>query len=99
MKRRRALAIVFGVFALTSRIGPSTTLAAAPDVREISPAGITIDGSAYSVIGVLDSIGSSTTSDEDDTVVIPGTTNRLGAWGAQLAPRAFVRRIAGKLQG
>jgi uncharacterized protein len=32
-------------------------------------------------------------------VVIPGTTNRLGAWGAQLAPRAFVRRIAGKLQG
>jgi short-subunit dehydrogenase len=32
-------------------------------------------------------------------VVIPGTTNRLGAWGAQLAPRAFVRRLAGKLQG
>ncbi|MEO6413424.1 MAG: ABC transporter permease [Pedococcus sp.] len=41
-----------------------------------SPVGqsITIDGSAYSVIGVLDSIGSSTSSDEDDTVVIPGTT-------------------------
>ena len=35
---------------------------------------ITIDGSSYSVIGVLDSIGSSTSSDEDDTVVIPGTT-------------------------
>ena len=33
------------------------------------------------------------------SAVIPGTTNRLGAWGAQLAPRAFVRRIAGKLQG
>jgi short-subunit dehydrogenase len=32
-------------------------------------------------------------------VVIPGTTNRLGAWGAQLAPRAVVRRIAGRLQG
>src|SRR4029079_4628048 len=46
LKRRRALAIVLGVFALTSRVGPSTTLAAAPDVREISPAGITIDGSA-----------------------------------------------------
>jgi len=41
-----------------------------------SPVGqsITIDGSSYSVIGVLDSIGSSTSSDEDDTVVIPGTT-------------------------
>jgi short-subunit dehydrogenase len=32
-------------------------------------------------------------------VVIPGTTNRLGALGAQLAPRAFVRRLAGRLQG
>jgi uncharacterized protein len=32
-------------------------------------------------------------------VVIPGVSNRLGAWGAQLAPRALVRRIAGKLQG
>jgi putative ABC transport system permease protein len=41
-----------------------------------SPVGqsITIDGSSYSVIGVLDPIGSSTSSDEDDTVVIPGTT-------------------------
>ena len=46
MKRRRALAIAFGVFALTSRLGPATTLAAAPDVREVSPADITIDGSA-----------------------------------------------------
>jgi short-subunit dehydrogenase len=32
-------------------------------------------------------------------VVIPGLSNRLAAWGAQLAPRAFARRIAGKLQG
>jgi putative ABC transport system permease protein len=41
-----------------------------------SPVGqsVTIGGSSYSVIGVLDSIGSSTSSDEDDTVVIPGTT-------------------------
>ena len=41
-----------------------------------SPVGqsITIGGSSYSVIGVLASIGSSTSADEDDTVVIPGTT-------------------------
>jgi short-subunit dehydrogenase len=32
-------------------------------------------------------------------VVIPGVSNRVGAWAAQLAPRAYVRRIAGKLQG
>jgi short-subunit dehydrogenase len=32
-------------------------------------------------------------------IVVPGSTNRLGAFGAQLLPRAFVRRIAGKLQG
>lgn len=32
-------------------------------------------------------------------VVVAGLSNRLGAVGAQLAPRAWVRRIAGKLQG
>lgn len=36
--------------------------------------GVTIGGSSYTVIGVLTSIGSSTSSDEDDTVVIPLTT-------------------------
>ena len=41
-----------------------------------SPVGqsITIEGSSFSVIGVLASIGSTTTVDEDDTVVVPGTT-------------------------
>jgi putative ABC transport system permease protein len=41
-----------------------------------SPVGesVTIGGSSYSVIGVLASIGSSTSSDEDDTVVVPMTT-------------------------
>jgi uncharacterized protein len=32
-------------------------------------------------------------------VIVPGATNLLGAIGAQLAPRAIVRKIAGKLQG
>jgi uncharacterized protein len=32
-------------------------------------------------------------------IVVPGTSNRLGALGAKLAPRSVVRRIAGKLQG
>ena len=46
MSQRRALAIVLGVVLLVWRLGPTTTLAAAPDVREVTPAGITIDGSA-----------------------------------------------------
>ena len=46
MSQRRALAIVLGVVLLGWRLGPTTTLAAAPDVREVTPAGITIDGSA-----------------------------------------------------
>jgi short-subunit dehydrogenase len=32
-------------------------------------------------------------------VVVPGASNRFGAVAAQLLPRAFVRRIAGMLQG
>lgn len=35
---------------------------------------VTVNGSAFTVIGVLDEVGASTTSDEDDTVVVPGTT-------------------------
>jgi short-subunit dehydrogenase len=32
-------------------------------------------------------------------IVIPGLTNRFGAWGAQhLAPRFLTRKVAGKLQ-
>ena len=46
MRRRRAVAIMLGVVLLAWRLGPTTSLAAAPDVREITPAGITIDGSA-----------------------------------------------------
>jgi uncharacterized protein len=32
-------------------------------------------------------------------IVIPGLANKLGAWGAQIGPRAIARRIAGQLQG
>jgi uncharacterized protein len=32
-------------------------------------------------------------------IVIPGFVNKLGAWGAQIGPRAIARRIAGQLQG
>ena len=32
-------------------------------------------------------------------IVIPGLANKIGAWGAQIGPRALVRKIAGKLQG
>jgi short-subunit dehydrogenase len=32
-------------------------------------------------------------------IVVPGLSNRLGTVGAKLAPRAVVRRIAGKMQG
>ena len=46
MRQRRALAIVLGVMWLAWRLSPTTILAAAPDVREVTPAGITIDGSA-----------------------------------------------------
>src|SRR6476620_3655775 len=45
-RQQRALVIVLGLVELVWRLGPSTVLAAAPDVREVSPAGITIDGSA-----------------------------------------------------
>jgi uncharacterized protein len=31
-------------------------------------------------------------------VVIPGTTNRVGAWSTRFAPRSFVRRVAGSLK-
>lgn len=31
-------------------------------------------------------------------VVIPGTTNRIGAWSTRFAPRSFVRRVAGSLK-
>ena len=31
-------------------------------------------------------------------VVIPGTTNKLGAWSTRFAPRSVVRRIAGSLK-
>ena len=37
---------MLGVVWLVWRLGPTTSLAAAPDVREVTPAGITIDGSA-----------------------------------------------------
>jgi len=30
-------------------------------------------------------------------VIIPGTFNKIGAFGAQLAPRGFVTRLAGKV--
>jgi len=33
-----------------------------------------------------------------DAVVIPGTTNKIGAWSTRLAPRSVVRRIAGSLK-
>ncbi len=44
---------------------------------------ISIDGSTFTVIGVLSSVGSSTSVDEDDQVVIPGTTyaTRLSSSG------------------
>jgi uncharacterized protein len=32
-------------------------------------------------------------------IVIPGVVSKLGAWGAQIGPRAAARAIAGKLQG
>jgi uncharacterized protein len=32
-------------------------------------------------------------------IIIPGVPNRIGALGSKFAPRAFVRRMAGKLQG
>jgi hypothetical protein len=46
LHQRRALAIVLGVVLLAWRLGPTTIQAAAPDVREVTPADITIDGSA-----------------------------------------------------
>ena len=46
MHRRRALGIALAVVCLVWPLSPTTVMAAAPDVREITPAGITIDGSA-----------------------------------------------------
>jgi len=34
----------------------------------------------------------------NEAVVIPGVTNKLGAWSTRLAPRSLVRRIAGSLK-
>ena len=31
-------------------------------------------------------------------VVIPGATNRIGAWSTRFAPRSFVRKVAGSLK-
>ena len=36
--------------------------------------------------------------ERNQAVVIPGTTNKLGAWSTRLAPRSVVRRIAGSLK-
>ena len=46
MHRRRALGIALAVVCLVWPFSPTTVMAVAPDVREITPAGITIDGSA-----------------------------------------------------
>ncbi|HET6940701.1 MAG TPA: SDR family oxidoreductase, partial [Sphingomicrobium sp.] len=34
----------------------------------------------------------------NEAVVIPGVTNKIGAWSTRLAPRSVVRRIAGSLK-
>jgi len=36
--------------------------------------------------------------DKNRAVVIPGSTNRIGAWSTRFAPRSFVRRVAGSLK-
>ena len=36
--------------------------------------------------------------DRNQAVVIPGTTNKLGAWSTRFAPRSVVRKIAGSLK-
>ena len=46
MPHRRALAVLLGVIVLVWQLGPTTILAAAPDVREYTPADIAIDGSS-----------------------------------------------------
>jgi len=36
--------------------------------------------------------------DANKAVVIPGATNKIGAWGTRFAPRSVVRKIAGSLK-
>jgi short-subunit dehydrogenase len=36
--------------------------------------------------------------ERNQAVVIPGTTNKLGAWSTRFAPRSVVRKIAGSLK-
>ena len=36
--------------------------------------------------------------DDNRAVVIPGATNKIGAWSTRFAPRSIVRRIAGSLK-
>lgn len=36
--------------------------------------------------------------EDNRAVVIPGTTNKIGAWSTRFAPRSVVRRIAGSLK-
>ena len=36
--------------------------------------------------------------ENNDAVVIPGFTNKVGAWSTRLAPRSTVRKIAGSLK-
>ena len=36
--------------------------------------------------------------DANQAVVIPGATNKIGAWSTRFAPRSVVRKIAGSLK-
>jgi short-subunit dehydrogenase len=36
--------------------------------------------------------------DRNQAIVIPGATNKIGAWSSRLAPRSTVRKIAGSLK-
>jgi putative ABC transport system permease protein len=88
-----------GAAAQVAVIG-STTASELFGGRDPVGQGIEFAGSSYTVIGVLTTVGASTTTDEDDLVVVPGTTYETRvSTSANSASVSTIYLKAGSAQG
>jgi putative ABC transport system permease protein len=88
-----------GAAAQVAVIG-STTASELFGGRDPVGQGIVFAGSSYTVIGVLTTVGASTTTDEDDLVVVPGTTYETRvSTSANSASVSTIYLKAGSAQG